>query len=831
MDPHIALNPSLGPAILAALRSPAGDAQVQSLRALVGERVDLVLLSAEGNTVKLQLPNGQVIEAEGELPYPPGTRLTVQVLPPGSGQSAPRLKLVEAVPPPPLPILSPLQQGEARQLLVRLTAAEPPPELVALARLFAALGAEEAATRTLRDPRNVPGSERTAEAEAKAVATSPEQAPKSGPASPSVAPAEPPSIGRIVAMLRELPPAVLRDLQRALFPGAAPSLEDTAEALRGLLRSPETSAEPATEALKDFLLLLLRSAQPDAAVRTAGPVPKAISATLLPDPQNPIEVILRDLPPTVFKDLQRALFPAASTPPSLAEMAGALRTLGEAIAIGRPVPEPEAPFADGTAILAKSADPRFSPAVEPRPLPGEEAPAPTVPKEASAKPADAGAGAAEGAVKRLRNLQESLFRPTPPSPADGAADPALAPLKNLLQSLLKPAPEPGRRAVADSTARASTPTALPTTGRIVALLRELPPAVLLEFQRIVFAGSPASHSLPELAEALRGLLQTMEPPPSPRPAAAAGPPSLSAARQVPGETVLAKVLLGVQEALSVPVQPLPTFAFQGGDPAMEPLKNLLLFLLRPSYLEGSAGPALADLLARAVRTSAGGADAPAPESGSALDSNRKHAAIQGRPSETTQGPELSSRNTARLAADRLPDLRRESAAAAQQASAEPPAAAAKSWESWLSAGVRTLSDPLASPREAPFHLAQAKEGTAFFELPLPWDGGKAVQLWVESDAGGGSRENGDRTRRVLVGLHFSALGETRVGIVVSGDRLQVRVWTEHPELLRDREAAIRLDLADLGPDLDLQVLALGEPGESIPSLRALADGSGFHALG
>jgi hypothetical protein len=104
-------------------------------------------------------------------------------------------------------------------------------------------------------------------------------------------------------------------------------------------------------------------------------------------------------------------------------------------------------------------------------------------------------------------------------------------------------------------------------------------------------------------------------------------------------------------------------------------------------------------------------------------------------------------------------------------------------------------------------------------------------MWVESDAGkagGGSRE---ATTRVLVGVQFSALGETRVGLVQSGTRLQVRVWAEHAEVLKAREEAIRSDLADLGPGLDFQVLPLGEPGEAVPSLRALANGTGFQALG
>lgn len=162
-----------------------------------------------------------------------------------------------------------------------------------------------------------------------------------------------------------------------------------------------------------------------------------------------------------------------------------------------------------------------------------------------------------------------------------------------------------------------------------------------------------------------------------------------------------------------------------------------------------------------------------------------------------------------------------------------PAASPKAWETWMSSGVKALSDPQISPREAPFHLAQAKEGTAFFELPLPWEGPeKVLQMWVEADPGGtGPRGFREQTVRVLVGIHFTALGETRVGIIQSGERLQVRVWVENADLLKDREASIKSDLADLGPGLDFQVLPLGERGAAIPSLRALASGTGFDALG
>jgi hypothetical protein len=150
----------------------------------------------------------------------------------------------------------------------------------------------------------------------------------------------------------------------------------------------------------------------------------------------------------------------------------------------------------------------------------------------------------------------------------------------------------------------------------------------------------------------------------------------------------------------------------------------------------------------------------------------------------------------------------------------------------MTAAVKALSDPRVSPREAPFHLAQAREGTAFFELPLPWDGSnKVLQMWVEADGGARSRGTSEPATRVLVGLQFSALGETRVGLLKHGNRLQVRVWVENSELLKAQEDVLRSELSELGPGLDFQVLPLGKPGETVPSLRSLAGGTSFHALG
>ena len=157
----------------------------------------------------------------------------------------------------------------------------------------------------------------------------------------------------------------------------------------------------------------------------------------------------------------------------------------------------------------------------------------------------------------------------------------------------------------------------------------------------------------------------------------------------------------------------------------------------------------------------------------------------------------------------------------------------ETWQSWIKATIKTLADPVASPREAPFHAAQAKEGTAFYEIPLPWAPHSPMQLWVESDPGekgrGGSRE---QTRTVLLGLKFTRLGETRLGIAKGPAGLQVRVWAEHPECLAPVQQQMEAELQSLGGSVDLKILPLRPgPGGFVPSLRSLVTGPTVQMLG
>lgn len=162
-----------------------------------------------------------------------------------------------------------------------------------------------------------------------------------------------------------------------------------------------------------------------------------------------------------------------------------------------------------------------------------------------------------------------------------------------------------------------------------------------------------------------------------------------------------------------------------------------------------------------------------------------------------------------------------------------PAAAPETWESWIKAGVKALADPSVSPREAPFHAAQAKEGTAFYELPLPWAPQSPLQMWVESDAKGKGRgDPGGASTRVLLGLSFSRLGETRLGIAKGPGGLQVRVWAQNPQTLLAAQTGMEEELKALGTPVDLKILPLNPgPGGVVPSIRSLAAGSTFQVLG
>jgi hypothetical protein len=156
----------------------------------------------------------------------------------------------------------------------------------------------------------------------------------------------------------------------------------------------------------------------------------------------------------------------------------------------------------------------------------------------------------------------------------------------------------------------------------------------------------------------------------------------------------------------------------------------------------------------------------------------------------------------------------------------------ESWESWIRGTVSTLTSPAASPQEAPFHALQAKEGTAYFEIPLPWAQASPLQIWVEADAPEERRSPRDATKRVLLGLAFSRLGETRLGMAQGSFGLQIRIWTEHPEALEVERKNIEEELQPLGKPVDLKIHTLTYNADgTIPSIRSLVVGPSLSALG
>jgi hypothetical protein len=106
-------------------------------------------------------------------------------------------------------------------------------------------------------------------------------------------------------------------------------------------------------------------------------------------------------------------------------------------------------------------------------------------------------------------------------------------------------------------------------------------------------------------------------------------------------------------------------------------------------------------------------------------------------------------------------------------------------------------------------------------------------MWLESDQDPrGQGDPREETQRVLIGLTFTNLGETRVGIARRGADLRVRVWTEHPELLEASRAGMEEELRDLGGSVGLQILPL-EPGPdgTIPTVRSQVAGANLQAMG
>ncbi len=167
---------------------------------------------------------------------------------------------------------------------------------------------------------------------------------------------------------------------------------------------------------------------------------------------------------------------------------------------------------------------------------------------------------------------------------------------------------------------------------------------------------------------------------------------------------------------------------------------------------------------------------------------------------------------------RTSSLARESPAAAPMLPSDP-----ATWSRWLKEVTSTLARPEASPAEAPFHRLQAREGTALFEIPLPWapESG-TLELWAERDAPGPDRPE---MQRVLLALNLGRTGELRVALQSGPAGVQAQVVAT-PEVAARLERLLREELGTPSP-FPLQFRA---SSELPPRPRALA-GTGLRALG
>jgi hypothetical protein len=159
-----------------------------------------------------------------------------------------------------------------------------------------------------------------------------------------------------------------------------------------------------------------------------------------------------------------------------------------------------------------------------------------------------------------------------------------------------------------------------------------------------------------------------------------------------------------------------------------------------------------------------------------------------------------------------------------KAAAERPAA----WSTWMKEVIKALSDPATSPAESTFHRLQAKEGTGWYELPLPWaPGAEPMRIWIEADRDPSS--GGDEpVHRVFLSIPFSALGEVRLGLEQRSSGLKVRLWLQDPQQLSAIRQELEAELASLGRPVVLQVFALPT---GAPDLRALAGANSLQAMG
>jgi len=209
------------------------------------------------------------------------------------------------------------------------------------------------------------------------------------------------------------------------------------------------------------------------------------------------------------------------------------------------------------------------------------------------------------------------------------------------------------------------------------------------------------------------------------------------------------------------------------------------------------------------------------------------------PDRRSDAPQASAGNIGRRTATAAPQGAERTQAAAQQAPGAAPQTAqarqtgelVQTWHSWLDGCIRTLADPAAA-KEAAFHAMAAKENVNYFELPIPWMPGRALEMWVESDAEKNQKGKGGPSHRVLLGMTFSVLGETRVGLESTGKRLNIRIWAEQTKPIESVLPKLVDELSALGFEaaVTLNSLAAGNAPPA-PSIKSALGGSSLNAIG
>jgi hypothetical protein len=153
------------PVVLGSLTIPATAAPTAPalLNGLAGQTVEATLETILPEGLLLRLADGKLLQAQGSLPFPEGSLLTLSTVPLPEGAGV-RLQVVRATPPASPALLSPLAQGEAAPLLARLQTTEAQSALAGLLRSLVQAGqavAEgpeawsawmKAAMKTLADP-------------------------------------------------------------------------------------------------------------------------------------------------------------------------------------------------------------------------------------------------------------------------------------------------------------------------------------------------------------------------------------------------------------------------------------------------------------------------------------------------------------------------------------------------------------------------------------------------------------------------------------------------------------------------------------------------------